>query len=77
MAGGFAVPVPPVIGQNREGASRCSTPTIRADCPVVNFINVFTVKPGNQARLSENWQRSTVEVIRHLPGFSPDTVVSR
>jgi antibiotic biosynthesis monooxygenase (ABM) superfamily enzyme len=36
---------------------------------MVTLINVFTVEPGNQARLIEAWQRSTDEVIRHLPGF--------
>ena len=36
--------------------------------PVVTLINVFTVEPGNQDRLIEAWQRSTDEVIRHLPG---------
>jgi heme-degrading monooxygenase HmoA len=43
--------------------------TIRADSPVVTLINVFTVEPQNQDRLIEAWQRSTDEVIRHLPGF--------
>ena len=42
--------------------------TIRAASPVVTLINVFTVEPGNQDRLIEAWQRSTDEVIRHLPG---------
>ena len=36
---------------------------------MVTLINVFTVEPGNQGRLIEAWQRSTDEVIRHLPGF--------
>jgi antibiotic biosynthesis monooxygenase (ABM) superfamily enzyme len=35
----------------------------------VTLINVFTVEPENQDRLIEAWQRSTDEVIRHLPGF--------
>ena len=46
-----------------------SESTIRADSPVVTLINVFSVAPENQARLLEAWQRSTDEVIRHLPGF--------
>jgi antibiotic biosynthesis monooxygenase (ABM) superfamily enzyme len=46
-----------------------SESTIRADSPVVTLINVFSVAPENQDRLLEAWQRSTDEVIRHLPGF--------
>ena len=46
-----------------------SESTIRADSPVVTLINVFSVAPENQARLLGAWQRSTDEVIRHLPGF--------
>jgi heme-degrading monooxygenase HmoA len=46
-----------------------SESTIRAGNPVVTLINVFTVEPENQDRLIEVWQRSTDEVIRHLPGF--------
>ena len=46
-----------------------SESTIRADSPVVTLINVFTVEPQDQERLIEAWQRSTDEVIRHLPGF--------
>lgn len=43
--------------------------TISAENSVVTLINVFTVEPANQDRLVEAWQRSTDEVIRHLPGF--------
>ncbi|HEX4659891.1 MAG TPA: antibiotic biosynthesis monooxygenase family protein [Streptosporangiaceae bacterium] len=46
-----------------------SESTIRAGNPVVTLINVFTVEPEKQDRLIEVWQRSTDEVIRHLPGF--------
>lgn len=46
-----------------------SETTISATSQVITLINVFTVEPGNQDRLVEAWQRSTDEVIRHLPGF--------
>ncbi len=46
-----------------------SESVICADAPVVTLINVFTVDPANQERLVELWQRTTDEVMRHLPGF--------
>jgi len=47
---------------------------IRSDSTLVTFINVFTVAPANQQRLIELWQRSTDEVMRHLPGFVSATI---
>ena len=43
--------------------------TISAEQPLVTLINVFTVDPDKQAQLVEAWQRSTDEVIAHLPGL--------
>jgi quinol monooxygenase YgiN len=46
-----------------------SESTIRAGAPVVTLINVFTVKPEDQRRLVELWQKATDDVLRHLTGF--------
>ncbi len=46
-----------------------SETTIIATGQVITLVNVFTVEPSQQDRLVEAWQRSTDEVIRHLPGF--------
>ena len=49
------------------------SPGHRDASPVI-LVNVFTVKPEDQQRLLEHWQRATDEVIRHLPGFLSATI---
>ena len=43
--------------------------TISPDRKLVTFINVFTVEPGNQAKLVELLTSATEESVRHAPGF--------
>jgi antibiotic biosynthesis monooxygenase (ABM) superfamily enzyme len=43
--------------------------TIRVDMPVVTLVNVFTVEPENQQRLTELLIEATEKTIRHFPGF--------
>jgi antibiotic biosynthesis monooxygenase (ABM) superfamily enzyme len=46
-----------------------ATTTIDADADVVTLINVFDVRPEQQAELVRILEQATVEVMRHLPGF--------
>lgn len=43
--------------------------TISTEQPLITLINIFTCDPDKQAQLVQAWQRSTDEVICHLPGF--------
>ena len=43
--------------------------TISKNTNLITFINVFTVKPDDQARLVELLSRVTNGSVRHAPGF--------
>lgn len=43
--------------------------TISPDQSVVTLINVFTVRPEDQAELVRLLDEATEQVMRHLPGF--------
>jgi heme-degrading monooxygenase HmoA len=43
--------------------------TIERHSPYATLINVFIVEPDRAAELAELLERSTDEVMRHLPGF--------
>jgi heme-degrading monooxygenase HmoA len=43
--------------------------TISVDMPVVTLVNVFTVEPENQQRLTDLLIEATEKTMRHIPGF--------